>query len=220
VAVPGRALREYRRGGGAFSRCRRTGRTALVSRSRMDDIASRLREQVLVLRCQAGDDDAFRELVEVFHGRLRDYIDQVLAAPNDAEDILQEVWFAVYRKLVSLRDPKAIRRWLYRIVRNKIAHRLRRARVRSEPLEAHDLAERGDAEPAFSDEDLRLLSECLDKLSAEHREVLLLRFMENMSYEEIATAIHCRLGTVRSRLHYSKRALKQELERRRNGSDQ
>ncbi len=63
---------------------------------------------------------------------------------------------------------------------------------------------------------MRLLSQCLEGLSAEHREVVVLRFMEDMSYEKIAHATNCRVGTVRSRLHYAKRVLKEEMERLQN----
>ena len=101
----------------------------------MKEPVRRLWEQALVLRCQAGDDHAFEELLVVFHDRLKNYIDRVLGNPGNAEDVLQEVWFDVYRKLPSLRSPKAIRSWLFRIVRNKNAHHFRRDRIQTEPLE-------------------------------------------------------------------------------------
>jgi len=182
----------------------------------MNDPARRLWEQTLVLRCQAGDDRAFEELLAAFHGRLKNYVDRVLGNPGNADDILQEVWIDVYRKLPSLRSPQAIRSWLFRIVRNKNAHHFRRNRIQTESLEVTDLADQPQPEPTFGEEDVRAISRCLDRLSPEHREVVVLRFMEDMSYEEIAQAANCRVGTVRSRLYYAKRALKDEMERLQN----
>ena len=182
----------------------------------MKEPERRIWEQALVLQCQAGDHHAFKELLGVFHDRLKNYIDRVLGNPGNAEDVLQEVWFDVYRKLPSLRSPKAIRSWLFRIVRNKNAHHFRRNRIQTEPFEVAELADKSQPEPTFRDEDIRLISECLASLSIEHREVVVLRYMENMSYEEIARAANCRVGTVRSRLHYAKRVLKKEMERLRN----
>lgn len=182
----------------------------------MKDPVRRLWEQALVLRCQAGDDHAFEELVVAFHDRLKNYIGRVLGNPGNAEDVLQEVWFDVYRKLPSLRSPRAIRSWLFRIVRNKNAHHFRRTRIQTEPLEAAELEDESQGEPTFPAEDIRLISECLASLSTEHREVVVLRFMEDMSYEEIAHAASCRVGTVRSRLYYAKQVLKEEIQRLRN----
>lgn len=182
----------------------------------MKEPVRRLWEQALVLRCQAGDDRAFEELLVAFHDRLKHYVEHVLGNPGNAEDVLQEVWLDVYRKLPSLRSPKAIRSWLFRIVRNKNAHHFRRDRMQTGPLDVADLADESEPEPTFGEEDLRLMSKCLASLSREHREVVVLRFMESLSYEEIARAANCRVGTVRSRLYYAKRALKREMERLRD----
>jgi RNA polymerase sigma-70 factor, ECF subfamily len=179
----------------------------------MKEPVRQLWEQALVLRCQAGDDRAFEELVFAFHERLRNYVDRVLGNPGDAEDVLQEVWFDVYRKLPSLRSPRAIRRWLFTIARNKNAHHFRRNRMQMEPVEVTELADRSEPEPTFRDEDLRLISQCVAELSTEHREAVVLRYMEGMSYEDIARVADCPVGTVRSRLHYAKRVLKEEMKR-------
>lgn len=184
----------------------------------MNDPARRLWEQALVIRCQAGDDRAFEELLAAFHDRLRSYIDHVLGNPGNADDVLQEVWCEVYRRLPTLRSPRAFRSWLFRIVRSQNAHHFRQARLPTEPLDPAELVDPSQPEPAFEEEDFRRMSECLTSLSAEHREAVVLRFMENMSYEEIARAAHCRVGTVRSRLHYAKRVLKQEMRRPHDGS--
>ena len=171
-----------------------------VAEGDMNDAATRIWEQTLVVRCQAGDHLAFAELVEAFHKRLCYYIERLVEQPNDVDDILQQVWLDVYRKLPRLRSPKAFRVWLYRIARDKVYLGRRRKKsivlrytYEEFPLDSH-------REPAFSVEDIELIHISLQKLSPEHKEVLTLRFMENMTYEEIADCVGCQLGTVRSRL--------------------
>lgn len=126
------------------------------------------------------------------------------------------MWFDVYRKLPSLRSPKAIRSWIFRIVRNKNAQHFRRNRILTESLEGTEPTDHSDPEPIFGDQDVRRLRECLASLSVEHREAVVLKFMEEMSYEEIARAANCCVGTVRSRLYYAKRVLKKKMERKQN----
>lgn len=180
----------------------------------MGDETNRIREQVLALRCQAGDDRAFEELVGAFHERLRSYVARVLGLADAADDVLQDVWLDVYRGIPRLRNVRGLRSWLYRIARGRAALHLRRRKAWSfEPLAAEDAIDDAHGEPACSPEEIERLNRCLDALAPPHREALVLRFMEDMTYEEIATATGCELGTVRSRLHYAKRALREIIER-------
>jgi RNA polymerase sigma-70 factor (ECF subfamily) len=179
----------------------------------MTDIAERLYERVLVLRCQAGDAAAFAELVERYHARLRYYLRKMLREAHAAEDVLQDVWFDVYRSLPRLADPGAFAAWLYRIARDRAFRALRRRRQLSYPLKEADMVDEGEGDNDFSAEDAARIHAALDELAPEHREVLVLRFLEEMSYDDIARVTGCPLGTVRSRLHYAKRALRRALER-------
>lgn len=181
----------------------------------MAESLQRIWEQTLVLRAQTGDDRAFGELVEVFHKPLQSHVQRLLGTREAADDILQETWIDAYRNLPRLRKIEAFRCWLFRIARAKTALHLR-ASHKSLSLDAFPVAQieqRADREPDFSAEDLRCLSQCLERLSLAHREVLLLRFVQNMSYEEIGDVTGCELGTVRSRLYYAKQSLRQEMER-------
>ena len=180
----------------------------------MTDLEKRLYEQVLVLRCQTGDAAAFAELVERYGPRLRYYLQRAFGRTDDAEDALQDVWFTVFRKIGGLVDPGAFNAWLYRIARNQAIAGLRRQRPTFRPVEeAEQVADPGAGEPSFSPEDGRRIHAALDDLAPEHREVLVLRFLEDMTYEDIAAVTGCHLGTVKSRLHYAKRALRRVLER-------
>ena len=177
----------------------------------MAQTADRLYEQVLVLRCQTGDDGAFAELVGHYDQRLTYYVRRLAGAQRDPEDILQDVWLTVYRKLPQLRDPRALAVWLYRIARTTTLAALRGGRNWAELPEEPAGPDESSAEPVLSAEDAAQIQAALDRLRPEHREVLSLRFIEDMSYEQIAAVVGCPLGTVRSRLHHAKEALQREL---------
>jgi RNA polymerase sigma-70 factor (ECF subfamily) len=182
----------------------------------MSDPADQLYERLLVLRCQTGDEAAFTALVERYSPRLRYYLRKMLGdGQADAEDVLQEVWFDVFRAAPRLNDPAAFPAWLYRIARNRTAQCHRNKPRQSRPLAEADLADESDDED-YSTADAERVHAALNELAPEHREVLVLRFLEEMSYEDVARVVGSPLGTIRSRIHYAKRALRSVLERMSN----
>ncbi len=178
----------------------------------MTDAADRLYEHVLVLRCQAGDEDALAALIERYQPRLRYYVRKMLRDADAAEDILQEVWFDVFRAIGRLVEAGAFRAWLYRIAHDRAARQLRRRRLPYQALQDVDPPDVGAEDVGLAAEEAERIHAALDQLVPAHREVLVLRFVECMDYEEIARVLSCQLGTVRSRLHYAKRALRSILE--------
>jgi RNA polymerase sigma-70 factor (ECF subfamily) len=170
-----------------------------------------LHQRILVLRCQAGDETAFRQLVERYDSRLRYYVRKLLGSVDSADDVLQDVWLDVFRSVAKLAQPAAFSTWLFRIARDRAYRELRRPRHRR--LEDSDEAGVTEEEFDFSAEDAEQVHVLLDKLAPEHREVLLLRFIEDMSYEDIARVTGCPMGTVRSRIYYAKRALQKTMEK-------
>jgi RNA polymerase sigma-70 factor (ECF subfamily) len=179
----------------------------------MTDFADRVYRSVLVVRCQAGDGAAFDELIELYQRPLHYFLSKMVGDPHVADDLLQEVWFDVFRGIARLAEPGAFPAWLYRIARHRALRVLRQRRPTAASLEGMDLADNGDTDEAFSAEDAERVHAALDELAPEHREVLLLRFIEDMSYQDIARVTGCQVGTVRSRIHYAKRALRRVLER-------
>jgi RNA polymerase sigma-70 factor (ECF subfamily) len=171
----------------------------------------RLAERVLVLRCQAGDEAAFETLLVRFSPRLRYFLRRILGETERTEDVLQDVWLQVFRGLPTLADAGAFRAWLYRIARDRAYREFRKRPLPLQLQEDADLA--GEPDPDFPAESIEQIHAALDRLIAEHREVLVLRFLEEMSYEEIARVTGCPLGTVRSRLHYAKLALHSALQK-------
>ncbi len=174
--------------------------------------SDKLIEQVLILRCQIGDKDAFAELIERYQAPLRYFISRLSANPETTEDIFQDTWLTVIRRIHSLKKTDAFSTWLYRIARNKVYQRFRSKRKVYRLNE--NIAVPNDTENnAFSTKDAAKIHRCLKELLPEYREVLMLRFLEQMSYEQISQVINCRLGTVKSRIHYAKLALKKEMEK-------
>lgn len=178
----------------------------------MSDEAERLYERLLVLRCQTGDDDAYRELVARFSPRLRYFLLKLSPRPDRAEDFAQETWVEVLRQLPRLKEAAAFTTWLYRIAHSKVM--LDGRRRGREPAMTADVDCVPDKEDAsFSPEEAAQIHAALDQLEPAHREVLVLRFIEDMSYEDISEIVDCPVGTVRSRIHYAKARLKQLLTR-------
>jgi RNA polymerase sigma-70 factor (ECF subfamily) len=174
--------------------------------------AAELREQVLLLRCQIGDRDAFEVLFERYERPLRYFINRLLDNSELTEDIFQDTWLTVIRRIHGLKEVDAFPAWLYRIARNNVYQQLRKKRNVSgldENIEIEDHAEEDD----FSVEDAAKVHKCLKELPPEYREVLMLRFLEQMSYQQISQVLNCKLGTVRSRIYYAKIALRRELEK-------
>jgi RNA polymerase sigma-70 factor (ECF subfamily) len=179
----------------------------------MNDPDSQLCEQILVLRCQTGDEVAFTELVERHGRRLSYYLQKSFGRLDGAADAYQDVWFLVFRRIRQLSDPAAFTTWLYRIARNRACQELRRIRPRTSPItEAEEMPAPDVEEAEFTPEDCARIHTALDELALEHREVLMLRFLEGMTYEQVAAVTGCGVGTVKSRLHYAKRSLRRVLE--------
>jgi RNA polymerase sigma-70 factor, ECF subfamily len=181
-----------------------------LSRLAMTDQLDLIYERVLVVRCQAGDEGAFAELVGRYDARLAYFLRKLVG--ERADDVLQEVWLDVFRNLPRLADPQAFRAWVYRIARDRAFGLLRKSRQIEQPLGEADVPDEAD-DNGFDAEDAARIHAALDLLPPEQREVLVLRFVETMSYEAIARVTSQPLGTVRSRLHYAKQALRTILER-------
>ncbi len=168
-------------------------------------------DHILILRCQLRDRQAFAELIDRYQRPLRYFIARLVGNPDLADELSQETWLTVLSKIHTLRSAATFSVWLYRIARNRVYQELRRRKV---TVELDDNLEASDdtVDEIGSFEDAAKLHRCLEKLKPLHQEVLLLRFLEEMSYEQIADVLDCNLGTVRSRIFHAKRALRKELE--------
>ena len=177
----------------------------------MNDAAAQIYERLLILRCQSGDERALRELIARYSPGLRLFLSKLSGRNSAADDLLQDTWFDAYRKINDLQNPGAFAAWLYRIARDKAYRELRRRQVRIIPIDENLVEELAAEEESFSPDEADDVRAAMDDLPIEQREVLMLRFIEDMSYDAIAEVIGCPLGTVRSRIHYAKLALRAKL---------
>lgn len=177
------------------------------------DESGRLRDEWLALRCQSGDPKAFRALVDELQAPLLYYASKLTGNFETAKDIVQDAWIRASRDLGKLEAPGAIRAWLYRIVHGLAIDRVRRdfARERAEDV-VIDRASDTAVDPGFSADSAEAVHHALDQLPAKQREVLTLFFLEQFSIQEISTIVRCAEGTVKSRLHYAKSALRTALQ--------
>ncbi|MGB0065662.1 MAG: RNA polymerase sigma factor [Terracidiphilus sp.] len=164
----------------------------------------------LALRCQGGDSEAFADLIAVMERPLLYYASSLTGNQDAALDVLQDVWLKVVRGIRKLKDPGSLKPWLYAITHGVAVDRIRRDYKRDEAEQAQldDLVD----EPSFDKDDATAIHDGLGRLDVKHREVLVLHFLQDLSIQEIANVVGCSEGTVKSRIHYAKRQMKQILE--------
>ena len=164
----------------------------------------------LVLRAQVGDRAAFHELVALYQERLTYYVHRMVQDPDQSRDILQQTWLDVFRTLGKLQSPAAFRVWLYRITHDRVVTYIRRQIVDSDARDrlAVDAIESEQCNDLDLLENVELVHFALNQLSVIHREIMTLRFLEEMDVKEIARVMECSEGTAKSRLHYAKNAMR------------
>ncbi len=172
------------------------------------------RDTVTVILAQQGDREAFHKLIELYDRRLLYFILRILGDHNGSLDVLQNVWLTVHKKLKKLKSPASFRVWLYRIAHDLAVTDLRRKSKRPllvEDIETEEMPnDENKSELVFDNAEMVHVALC--KLSVDHRRVLTLHFLENMTIDEIAEVINCKKGTVKSRIYYAKNSLRQQIE--------
>ncbi|MGB6191305.1 MAG: RNA polymerase sigma factor [Terracidiphilus sp.] len=173
----------------------------------------------LALRCQSGERGAFEDLIAFMERPLLYYATSLTGSQDAALDVLQDVWLKVFRGIRKLKDPGALRPWLYTITHGIAVDRIRRnySQRQAEEEQLRDFQEA--EEPTFANEDAAAIHIALEQITLKHREVLVLHFLEDLTLAGIAQVVGCSEGTVKSRLHYAKRALKEILKGERNGQE-
>lgn len=178
----------------------------------------------LVTRSLAGEEAAFGELVQLYHGRVFGLVYRIVRQADDAREVEQTTWVKAWQRLGTYRKEARFFTWLYRIaVNTAMDHVRKQIRQREVPLEREDgrdpvpapewagsLQTRPDA-AAGQDEVRVAFAAALEGLSAEHRAALVLREVEGRTYQEIAKMQGCRVGTVMSRLFYARRAIQDKM---------
>lgn len=178
----------------------------------------RIQYEWLALRCQSGEPGAFEDLIAVMERPLLYYAMSLTGSQDSALDVLQDVWIKVFRGIRKLKDPSSLRPWLYSITHGIAVDRIRRNYSRERAEQTHFEDFNDSEEPSFAEEDAEDVHQALSQLGVKHREVLVLHFLKDLSLAEIAAVIRCSEGTVKSRIHYAKRAMKEVLEGVKHGT--
>ncbi len=182
-------------------------------------------DAVLAAASREGDLEAFEELVRRHQKRMFNVAFRISGNPDDASEITQDAFVAAYRHIGSFRAEAKFSTWLTSIVINHARNRLKRTRSRQRH-EAYSLDEpirTGDGEllpdppsggPSALDrlerrDRQKAVQDCIARLKAELREVLVLRDLQDLSYEEIGNVLKTREGTVKSRLFRAREAVKE-----------
>ncbi|TWT83515.1 ECF RNA polymerase sigma factor SigW [Planctomycetes bacterium CA13] len=177
-------------------------------------------EPELIDRALKGDRDAFARLVEVNQDRLFASMIQVTGSADEAEEVVQEAFIRAFIKLDTFQRNSQFFTWLYRIAFNSALTRRRRKRARvsldqfreQSGIEISDDRVDSVDEPMLQQERIAMVRAAMDQLTDEHRSILVLREMEERSYETIAEILDISIGTVRSRLSRARAQLKLALE--------
>lgn len=181
-----------------------------------------MREEELIRRAAQGDDGAFEQLVLVHQRQVYNLCLRICCNEADAMDLSQEAFIRAWRGLGQYQFGAEFSTWLYRLTRNVCIDFLR-AQKRRQTVPLHlnddegetelplpDTAE-GPEERAVAGERRRALAQAMQALSPEHREILTLRVIEDLPYEQIAQILGVRTGTVKSRLARARISLKNIL---------
>ena len=183
-----------------------------------NETSDQLQREWLTLRCQTGEPGAFDDLIAIMERPLLYYATSLTGNQDTALDVLQEVWLKVIRGIRKLKDPGALKPWLYTITHGVAVDRIRRDYKRDKAEQAQLDGSFGIEEPSFNKEDATAIHNALSRLSVKHREALVLHFLQDLSMTQIASVVGCSEGTVKSRLHYVKRQMKQILEGEKHGT--
>lgn len=177
-----------------------------------------IEDELLVLRCQNGEREAFDALVARWQPRLWRLAGQLTADRGAAGDLAQEAWLAIMRGLHRLDDPARFRVWAYRIVANKCTDWIRRRSIRRDVATqmrnlAEDQNEVGRESAQDATDELARMRDALQRLPDELRTVVSLHYLDGMNVRDIAVVLDVPVGTIKSRLHNARERLRTTIQR-------
>ena len=169
-------------------------------------------DELLAIRCQLGERDAFEALIARWHEPLWRYLRRLAGSNDAAADLSQDTWLRVLRGIASLREQARLRPWLFGIARRVAMDRLRRQYTQA--VDASAVLE--DIPAPEVDEtlvaDLASMEAGLESLPLRERETLALFYLRELSIEQMATLLEVPPGTVKSRLFRARQMLRNELQ--------
>lgn len=177
----------------------------------------------LVAKAKAGDQSAFNQLVTLHYDKVYGQALRMTKSEEDAKDVSQVAWVKAWNKLDTFRGDSAFTSWIYRITTFAALDLIRKRNSRKETSteqEILEIAAHAETSPIAPPDQIRNLErkelqnrirEAMDKLPEKLRSALQLRELEGLSYEEIASKLHCKTGTVMSRIFNARKSIQQYL---------
>ncbi|MYL61784.1 sigma-70 family RNA polymerase sigma factor [Bacillus hwajinpoensis] len=176
-------------------------------------------DEELVLAMTRGNQAAFEAFVHRYHGPLLGYLERMLRDRKKAEDVVQDTFLKLIKQLKSNKIPEKIKPWLYQVATNQCRDYWKSAGFKSEKQILDYIPDQPDKEPSvvelFERQESRVeFLKKLDTLSETQREIVYLRFYQELKYQEIAETLELPLGTVKSNLFHALKKLKASLARK------
>jgi RNA polymerase sigma-70 factor (ECF subfamily) len=185
-------------------------------------------EEELVERLKRRDEAAFNELIRLYQARIFRLVFRMLGDRSEAEDLAQEVFITVFKSIDGFRGDSKLSTWLYRVATNHCKNRIKYLdrRARGKKKEFDEIAEHNALESATMNPSAhiarpdqmleamqkeKILQDAIGSLEDEHRELIVLRDIEHMTYEQIQEITGLAEGTVKSRLHRARHALRTKV---------
>jgi len=175
-------------------------------------------ETEMISRCQQGDQEALKDIFDKYHKKVYRIAYGVVRQREDALDIVQEVFIKLFRSIKNFQGRSHFYTYLYRMVMNTAIDHTRKSGKKfassldeEGSFEPSDGAEKGPERVFLQKELEERVKRAMDKLPAEQKVALIFRDMEGLSYQEMAEAMGCSIGTVMSRLHYGRKKMQELL---------
>jgi RNA polymerase sigma-70 factor (ECF subfamily) len=178
-------------------------------------------ETQLIARAQRGDEGAFSELYETHKRRVYSLCLRMTGNTAEAEDLSQEAFLQLFRKISTFRGESAFSTWLHRLVVNVVLMHLRKKGLQQISLDETDNSQEEPVKRDYGDDDRRLmgsvdrisLTQAIDELPPGYRAVFVLHDVEGYEHNEIAQIMGCSIGNSKSQLHKARMKLRESLRR-------
>lgn len=182
-----------------------------------------LEDQLLVERSKKGDREAFEHLVRLYENKVYTIAYRLMGNYADASDLAQDAFIKIYQALPNFRGDSSFSTWIYHITVNVCRDELRKRQRRPTVSLDDNSSENnnntyeirsndpGPEEMLDRSETQAMIQSCLNTLSDDYREIIVMREIQELAYEEIAEILGCSLGTVKSRLSRARQALKEKI---------
>jgi RNA polymerase sigma-70 factor, ECF subfamily len=172
-------------------------------------------------KAKKGDVESYQKIYEVFARRVLNFIHRMVNSPEEAEDLTQETFVAVYEKLGTLKDASKFEPWLFRIARNFVYQRYRTRSFSTVSIDALDengqvaielVDTRKDPEEAFQKNELEdVVANAIADLPEKYREVFVLSALQQLSYQQIAEVVERSLPSVKTDIHRARLEIRKRV---------